>query len=51
MSETFTIKVDAPVECTPEQLREWVEFNVGYRGGISMYNPLNDYDMEASQVD
>lgn len=51
MEETFTITVVAPVECTPEQLREWVEFGVGYRGGISMDNPLHEYDLEASQVD
>lgn len=48
---TFTITVVAPVDCTEDQLREWVEFCTGYRGGISTDNPLHEHDMEASSVD
>ncbi|MFM5576885.1 hypothetical protein ACET8O_20220 [Aeromonas veronii] len=32
---------------TSDQFEEWVEFNVGQRGGISQDNPLADIDMEA----
>ena len=45
------IRVDAPCECTDEQFKEWVEYSVGYRGGISIDNPLHQYDLEASDVD
>lgn len=51
MEETFTITVVAPIECTSEQLREWVEYCVGYRGGVSIENPLHEYEINASQVD
>lgn len=32
---------------TDDQFEEWVEFNVGHRGGLSEDNPLADIDMEA----
>ena len=34
---------------TDDQFEEWVEFNVGHRGGLSEDNPLADIDMEAIQ--
>jgi len=33
---------------TDEQFEEWVMFQVGQRGSISMDNPLHDLDMEAT---
>lgn len=30
-----------------EQFEEWVKFCVGELGGISMENPLSDYDITA----
>jgi len=32
---------------TDEQFDEWIRFQVGDRGGISVDNPLSEYDMEA----
>ena len=32
---------------TDDQFEEWVEFNVGHRGGVSLDNPLAYIDMEA----
>jgi len=32
---------------TDDHFEEWVEFNVGHRGGLSEDNPLADIDMEA----
>jgi len=33
---------------TNEQFEEWVMFQVGQRGSVSMENPLHDLDMEAT---
>ena len=34
-------------EHTDEQYREWLMFQIGERGGISLDNPLSDIDLEA----
>ncbi len=51
MEKEVRINVVAPVECTEEQFQEWVEYCLGYRGSISMQNPLHEYDLEAKDVD
>lgn len=50
MVKEITITVKAPIQCTDEQFQEWVEYCLGYRGGMSMENPLHEYDLEASDV-
>lgn len=50
MEKEITITVKVPTKCTDEQFEEWVEYCVGYRGDISMENPLCGYDLEASNV-
>lgn len=51
MTKEIRITVTAPEECTEEEFKEWVEYCVGYRGGISIENPLADHDMAADKVD
>jgi len=51
MIKEITITVLSPVDCTDEQFQEWVEFCLGYRGGMSVENPLHEYDLEVSNVD
>ena len=42
--------IDLPVDATREQVREWVEFELGNRGSCSGDNPLIDYEIEADRV-
>jgi hypothetical protein len=51
MTKDVNITVTAPVKCTEEQFREWIEFCVGYRANISIDNPLVNYSIEAEEVD
>jgi len=51
MEKEITINVVAPIECTDEQFKEWCEYSLGYIGGISMENPLHEYELEATYVD
>ena len=50
MEKEITITVKAPIECTDEQFQEWAEYCLGYRGSMSIKNPLYKYDLEASDV-
>ncbi len=50
MNKDITINVTAPCECTEEEFQEWVEYNTGYSAGVSMKNPLHEYDLEANSV-
>ena len=50
MEKEVTITVTAPVDCTDEEFKEWVEFCVGYMGGMSMENPLHEYSLEVRDV-
>ena len=50
MEKEYTIRVISPVDCTEQQLDEWVEFQVGHIGSMSVDNPLCEYDIEASSV-
>jgi len=50
MEKEITITVIAPIECTDEQFQEWAEFCLGYRGNISIDNPLHEYDLEANDL-
>ena len=51
MEKEIRLTVKAPVDCTDEQFQEWAEYCVGCRGGISVENPLHEYDLEASDID
>jgi len=42
---------ELPEEATTEQIQEWLEFNLGARGEMSMSNPLHLHDITADQVD
>lgn len=42
--------IDIPDDVTREQVREWLEFNLGNRGSCSNANPLIDYEIEAERV-
>jgi len=47
-----TFKTDVPVDdVTDYQVREWIEYLVGDRGGCSMKNPLVEYGLEARDVE
>jgi hypothetical protein len=50
--ETITaeIMVRIPAEATDEEVRAWLDFNLGCRGALNTDNPLSDYDVEASDV-
>lgn len=50
MQAEINIKVTAPIECTGDQFKEWVEYCLGSRASISIENPLHEYDLEASEV-
>ncbi|EDI3226222.1 hypothetical protein CDI98_20125 [Salmonella enterica subsp. enterica serovar Newport] len=52
LAEVVNMREDYPAEAwrfsdEADQFEEWVEFNVGHRGGLSEDNPLADIDMEA----
>lgn len=48
MEAEITIKINPPKRCTEEQFREWLEFNFHLRGGISLDNPLHEYEPDHS---
>jgi len=50
MTREITITVTAPVDCTDQQFKEWVMFEVGYGSSISIDNPLHEYDLEADVI-
>lgn len=50
MTREISITVTVPIDCTEEQFEEWVYAELGYRGGVSLENPLCEYDLEAEQV-
>ena len=51
MEKEIRLTVKAPVECTDQQFQEWAEYSLGYRGVISVENPLYGYDLVASDFD
>ena len=40
--------VSVPVLCAPEELRQWVEFQLGFRAAIPGNNPLANYGLVVS---
>lgn len=50
MTKEITITVTSPIDCTDEQFNEWAKFCLGYNGGISIENPLHEYDLEATDI-
>jgi len=38
------------IEATDDQVQEWVEYKTGYRGSMSMDNPLVDYDLTTNSL-
>ena len=47
---TVTFEVTPPVDATSDQVEEWVKFQIGNMGGMSLENPLSDYDLESDNV-
>ena len=44
----ISVSFDMPLpdgDFTSDQIQEWVEYRLGYRGGIPMDNPLSEYDL------
>ena len=52
MTKEILIKVSTPegVECTDKEFKDWVLYELGCVGGISISNPLSDYELEADEV-
>ena len=48
------IKIEATfetgIEATDEQVFEWLAFNLGYTGAMSMENPLSEEEPQATQI-
>ncbi len=49
---TFLVSLpeDVDGDITDKQVDEWVRFNLHDMGGISLKNPLSDYEMVADRV-
>jgi hypothetical protein len=43
-------EVTVPDNVTPEQADEWLQYQLGARGGMPADNPLADTDLEARRV-
>lgn len=52
MTKEIVIKVSTPlsVQCTDKEFKDWVEYNLGFTGGLSFSNPLCDYEMTPDEV-
>lgn len=51
MTKAITIVVKSPVEgVTDAQFEEWVKYQLGYTGGMSIENPLHEHELEALTV-
>lgn len=37
--------VTPPVEATPEQVEQWIQYCVGWRADIAIDNPLSGFDL------
>lgn len=47
----FTVKLPSIGKTVShEDISEWIEFNIGARGGISLKNPLIDEELEADPL-
>lgn len=46
---TFSLRL--PIDATGRQLTEWLDFKLGYGGGIATNNPLHEYELEGFDVD
>lgn len=44
-SYIITMKITPPVEATMVEVLDWVAFEVGKVGGLSLGNPLAGYDL------
>ena len=37
-------------KASPDEVREWAEYQLGYRAGIKESNPLIDVELEAESI-
>lgn len=53
-SEGSLIDIEAtipiPAGASREQVIKWIEFKLGFTGGIDCNNPLSEYDLDADRV-
>lgn len=45
-----TITVPVPVDATRDQIREWIEYEVGHRSEMQLSNPLEAHQINAIEV-
>jgi hypothetical protein len=43
--------LEVPEEATDEQIHEWLEFELGVTGSISVENPLSSTELMADDLD
>lgn len=48
--KTFIITIKAPIDCTDEEFKNWILFELGYRADLPGGNPLEDYPLEISKI-
>ncbi len=48
--EDATFDFITPVDCSREQLEEWLRFHLGVIGSISQDNPLAEFDLDVESV-
>lgn len=51
MTATVTIKIEAPDDCTKQQVIEWIETRLGVRQKINPGNPLKDVHLGAERIE
>lgn len=46
MRAEVSFTLEPPVECTQDQFKEWIEYNIQQRADIKLDNPLCGYDLD-----
>ena len=49
MKAKIEFTIEAPTDCTEEQFKEWIEYELSYSNEIDVSNPLCDYDFVIRQ--
>ena len=51
MTAHLALSIKAPVDCTPEQLREWIMYELKQTDSIDTSNPLVDFELDFEYVE
>ena len=43
---TVNFEIDPPADATTQEVEEWLEFQLGVRGGVNKSNPLAEHDID-----